>query len=240
MLMPFVGLLIKVLEKIISGREEAETEHYGILDERFLKVPSLALMEVEEEVNRMAAIAKEMLKVARRAFFQRDKDAMKAVRENEMIVDIIHDQIGNYLNRISTIMLSEQDRRKKRSYVHAIGDIERIADLAENLADYGGQKDVVFSATALKEIEKLFDRTEQIYSAAVNSLKRRQKSLVLDITRMEESVDMLEREYRKDFIHRIEKDRVIPVKDAMYPSILQDLERISDHSNNIAEHVMKM
>ncbi|MBU0961008.1 MAG: Na/Pi cotransporter family protein [Proteobacteria bacterium] len=239
-LMPFVVPLIKILEKIIPGRERSEAETYGILDERFLKVPSLALMEAEEEVNRMAAITKEMLKAARQAFFLRNKDALKAVLENERAVDMIYEKVGNYLSQISTIMLSEQDRRKKRSYIHAIGDIERIADLAENLAEYAGQKDAVFSDTALREIERLFDKTEQIYSAAINSLKQHRKSLVLDITRMEESVDTLEEVYRKEFIRRMQTDLIIPAKDAMYPRILQDLERISDHANNIAEHVMKM
>lgn len=113
MFMPFVGLLIIILEKIVSGRERSEAENFGILDERFLKVPSLALSEVEEEVNRMAEITKEMLKSARAAFFLHDKDAIKSVREDEMRIDTIHEKVGNYLNQISTIMLSEEDRRKK-------------------------------------------------------------------------------------------------------------------------------
>lgn len=239
-LMPFAGLLIKILERIVPGRERSESENYGILDERFLKVPALALIEAEEEINRMAAITREMLKTARQAFLQRNKDAMKVVQESERTVDLIHEKVGNYLNRISTIMLSEEDRKKKISYVHAIGDIERIADYAENLAEYAVQKDVIFSAAALKEIEKLFDTTEQIYSVAINTLKQRRKSLVLDISRMEESVDLLKKQYRKDFMQRMETDRLAPVKDAMYPRILQDLGRISGHSNNIAEHAMKM
>ncbi|MBC8317875.1 MAG: PhoU domain-containing protein [Desulfobulbaceae bacterium] len=30
-----------------------------------------------------------------------------------------------------------------------------------------------------------------------------------------------------------------PVINALYPKVLQDLERITDHANNIAEYVLK-
>jgi phosphate uptake regulator len=30
------------------------------------------------------------------------------------------------------------------------------------------------------------------------------------------------------------------VIDALYPNVLKDLERISDHANNITEHVMQI
>ena len=217
LLMPFAGLLIKILEVIIPGSLRQDAETYGILDERFLKIPPLALAEVEEEINRMALITEEMLKLSRQAFFLRSKDAFKTVLDNEKIVDSIHEKAGNYLNRISTIMLNEEDRRKKRAYMHAITDIERVADLAENIAAFAEQQDAVFSEAALKEIEKLFNKTETIYSSAAQSLKRSRKSLARDITSMEESVDSLERQFREGFIHRTERGLVKPVRDAVRP-----------------------
>ncbi|MDY0350083.1 MAG: Na/Pi cotransporter family protein [Desulfobulbaceae bacterium] len=238
--LPFVGLIIAVLQRMIPGRKEVEPSPFGALEEKFLQVPALALYEAEEEVNRMASIAGEMLKQARKAFFDRDDDAAENVRDAENTVDAIHDRVGAYLNKISTVRLNEKDRAQKRALLHAITDIERVADLAENIAEYAREENVTFSAPARRELAVLFDRAVQVYIMAVTSLARKRKSLITDIGRMEQEIDELEVEYRKTFIRRLEEEKARPVVDALYPNVLKDIERIGDHANNIGEYVMKM
>lgn len=239
-LMPLVGLLIFLLKKLVPGTDESQTGTYGILDEKFLQAPALALYEAEQEVNRMAAIAEEMLRYARQAFFDNDQEAIKTLADNEKMVDAINGKLGSYLAKISSLMLSDKDANKKRALSHAITDIERVADLAENIGEYAGQKNVVFSDPAKKELEKVFDSAALVYTMAVKSLRRKRRSLALDIGPMEEELDELEVMYRKKYIVGRENDTSRPVIDALYPNVLQDLERISDHANNIAEHVMQI
>jgi phosphate:Na+ symporter len=238
-LMPLVGLLIWLLNKLVPGSDESQATSYGILDEKFLQTPSVALYEAEEEVNRMAAIAEDMLRYARRAFFDNDREAMKTLADNERIVDAIHGKLGNYLARISTLMLSAKDADKKRVLSHAITDIERVADLAENIGEYAGQKNVVFSDSAKKELENVFDNAARVYSMAAKALRRKRRALALDVGQMEQDFDEMEIMYRKKYLVRQGNETSSPVINALYPNVLQDLERISDHANNIAEYVFK-
>jgi phosphate:Na+ symporter len=199
----------------------------------------MALYEAEQEVNRMADIVEKMLQDARKAFFDNDREALKVLADSERLVDTINANLGHYLPQISTILLSEKDADKKRALSHAITDIERVADLAENIGEYASQKNVVFSDTAKKELAKVFDSTAVVYSMAAKSLRRKRRSLALDIGEMEKGIDEMEIKYRQRYIiNNNDADR--PVIDALYPNVLQDLERISDHANNIAEHVMEI
>jgi phosphate:Na+ symporter len=238
-LMPLVGLLIWLLKKLVPGKEDSQTTAYGILDEKFLKTPAVALYEAEEEVNRMAVIVEDMLRYARRAFFDKDREAIKSLAENERIVDAICGKLNNYLAQISTLMLSLKDADKKRVLSHAITDIERVADLAEDIGKYADQKNVVFSDSALKELEKVFDNAAQVYSMAVKALHRKRRALAFDISQLEKDFDELDFMYRKKYLVKLENDTSSPTINALYPNVLQDLERINDHANNIAEHVFK-
>jgi len=72
----------------------------------------------------MAAIVAELLKQARKAFFESDEDALKLLSEHEKTVDTIHEKVGRYLNKISTVMLNEEDRNK---YLLKLEEEQRIS-----------------------------------------------------------------------------------------------------------------
>jgi len=240
LLMPFVGLFVLLLEKIIPSDDRGESDQVIILDEKFLAVPALALYEAETEVNRMASLAEEMLQNAQKALLYKDTDSYKIVLDNEKAVDNINEKVNNYLNKISVLTLSRHDRNKKRALGHAITDIERIADLAENLAGYSLQKEVVFSDKAILELERIFANAFLTYSAAAKSLRKKQKSLAKDVSFLEREADELELDLRTKYLTWQEDDTIRLRKDALYPRVLNELERICAHAGNIAESVLKM
>jgi len=239
-MMPFVTILMHFLSILIPGKNEEVISSHGLLEEKFLTVPALALYEAEQEVNRMAAVVGESLTQARKTFFENDTNSSGQLMENERAVDIIHEKVGNYLNKINTVMLNEQDRARKRALAHATTDLERIADLAENIAGYASQEKVFFSEAARKELAEFFDNAVQAYMVAANGLKERVKTLDIDVHKMEHQLDALKTEYRNKFLYRQENDQLRPVIDAFYPYVLKDIGRINNHANNISEHVLKM
>ncbi|WP_157819268.1 PhoU domain-containing protein [Mariprofundus aestuarium] len=63
--------------------------------------------------------------------------------------------------------------------------------------------------------------------------------MALDINQIEQDFDELEARYRKKHLIRQANDTASPLINALYPNVLQDLERIRDHANNIAEQALK-
>ncbi len=239
-LLPFAGALIFVLGKIIRDKDEEVPETASALDEKMLNIPALALYRAEEEVKKMAALTQEMLKMAKIAFFTGDREAGKTVHRYEKTIDQMNSQLNSYLGRINTLLLSQRDGNTKKALIHSLTDIERVADLAENLADYADQKEVIFSKTARGELEKIFSKATAEFNAAVQTIRMRQKSLIIDVTAMESQLDALEIEYRRNYFNRLENVGGGGRLDAFYPAVLKDLERIGDHSYNIAEYFSKL
>ncbi|MCL7487321.1 MAG: hypothetical protein M8357_03990 [Desulfobulbaceae bacterium] len=200
----------------------------------------MALYEAEQEVNRMASMVAEQLGLAQKAFFTNDKNAAEQLRENEKTIDAIHDKTGNYLHKISSLMLSERDRAKKRTLVHAVTDLERIADLAENLAEYIRQENIVFSDRAKRDLEVFYNNAVQVFASSANSLKRKKITLDMDVDRLDHRLEELKTEYRNKFLLHQQEDSSRPAVDALYPNVLKDIERITAHAHNIAESVLKM
>lgn len=240
LLMPFAGVMIAVLNRIVPAGETVRETLFGLLESKFLSVPPLALYEAEQEVLRMAAVVAESLKMAQKAFFENDRDAARNLAENEKLVDSLHERIGGYLNRISTVMLNDEDRGRKRALLHAITDLERIADLSENIAGYSRQEQAVFSDSARSDLAVFFNNALDVYLNAAASLKSRKTVISLDIHHMEDQVRQLKTEYQNKYLDMLEKNSARPVVDALYPYILKDIGRISDHATNISEHMLKM
>jgi phosphate:Na+ symporter len=165
---------------------------------------------------------------------------VELLRENEKAIDSIHEKAGNYLHKISTLMLNEKDRAKKRALVHAVADLERIGDLAENIAEYARQDKIVFSDKAKQDLEVFFAKAVQVFATSAHSLKITRTPLDMDIGRMEHQLDELKKEYKNRYLRRLQEDSSRPVVDALYPNVLKDIERITVHANNIAEHVLKI
>lgn len=235
-LLPCTPALIFILKNIIPGEDSKITDISRGLDKNILNVPALALYQAEQEVRKMASITEEMLKLAGLAFFADDTKAGKTLREYEKTVDTMNNNISNYISKISTLRLSDSDTLKKRAIAHSLADIERVADLAENLAEYAEQKEILFSEPAKRELQKIFTNAVTAFSVAVQAIKRKQKIVMTDVTRVEDTINSLELEYRKKHYGRLTKTKGNSGIDAFYPALLRDLERIGDHSYNITEH----
>jgi len=118
-----------------------------------------------------------------------------------------------------------------------VTDIERVGDHAVNLAEFAirmEKKDIKFTKYAHKELESIFESVRQNYSNSLKAFTQNDRTLMDTVVASEDDVDEMEKRFKKNHVNRLRKGLCQPEADPIYVETLRNLERISDHSYNIA------
>lgn len=241
-LFPFANLLIKAAEKLVPGEDRKEEEPgLKYLDARILETPSIALGQVVKEVYRMANIVEANFKTAYQAFVDKDQNLTQEVFNNERLINQLETDIIQYLVKLSNKPLTEKQHVQLNALIKTVNDIERVGDHSDNIAELvqiAIENDLPFSDTAVKELETIFTKTFQAFKAASEAFYTVDFEKARETLKLEEEIDVLEEEYRNNHIKRLNNMLCTPHSGVIFLDLLSNLERISDHSSNIALYVL--
>ncbi len=124
-------------------------------------------------------------------------------------------------------------------YVNASLDLERIGDRVENLIERCDAMDHYLSDEAIGEFRDMYDTTNQAITLAMSSIQKEDASEAWEVIRdLEKKIDSQERTYRKNHIDRLNRGECDPEKGVNFITLLSNLERIGDHSNNVAGYTL--
>ncbi len=240
MFIPLVGVVVKVCERLIPDKEgEIIGKHF--FDDEMLHMPQAALMEAEREAIATAEKTVEMIILSKSALLTRNlEDARKVIRYEDDVDENCRDT-EEFLDKIREEELNKEDAIWRIKLLAILTDIERVGDLASNIAEFVTDKvkdDISFSEPAIKELGEMFDLVEETYSTSIKSLKTKNKELAKVAEKLEDEVDVLERKLKETHVERVRDGVCRPEADSIFIETLRNLERISDHADNIAYDVI--
>jgi len=237
---PLVGLLVRFCERLIPDKEgEIIGKHF--FDEEMLHLPQAALLESERETLRTAEKTLEMIVLSKKALLMKDIEDARRVMNLEDDVDERCRSTEEFIDKIKEEELNHEDTIWRIKLLAVLTDIERVGDLASNIAEFVLDKlknGIIFSKEGQQDLTEMFDLVEETYSTAIKALKTRNKDLAKVAERLEDQVDVLERKLKASHIERVRKGICDPQADAIFIETLRNLERIGDHADNIAYDVI--
>jgi phosphate:Na+ symporter len=98
---------------------------------------------------------------------------------------------------------------------------------------------VTFSSKALEDIDRLCKHAHATYSCALDALRDRDREAAQHACDLEDEFDDLYLEARQGHIQRLEEGICAPEADVLFVEWLRNLERISDHADNLGVSVRR-
>ena len=247
---PFAGFLVKASDVIVPKPKETEkewsansveTEMIRHLDDRILETPSFAIETACNEVVNMGKVAVANLKIATAALVDADDNFCEQVFENEETIDRMEKMLTEYLLKINNLSLNDEQHLLVKNMYYTIGDLERVGDHCENLAELAKKRienvNIDFSDLALKELRTIADATLKSVEASVEARQAHDMQKVRQTARWEEEVDNMEEEMRESHMNRLSNGECKIEGGVIFLDALANYERIADHAKNVAGYV---
>lgn len=239
---PLIGFWAYLVTKVIPGEEvliEFKPKH---LDVHFIEQsPSIALGQAKEEVLRMGGYAVQGLEETYEYLKTKSKKSAEMAYQLEDAINNLDSKITDYLVLISAESISATDSTRHTMLMETVRDIERIGDHFENiieLVDYQENNRVKITEDAMEDLREMFTLTIATVKKALDALDTTSHELAREVAEQEDLIDKMERKFRKKHIMRLTEGQCSAQAGIVFVDIVSNLERVGDHSVNIAEAIL--
>lgn len=198
------------------------------------------LKELHSEIYNMGALCEEAISTAVKSFVDRDTDLAARTSELDSKIDRKNQDIENLCLRLLMLQTPvASDLRHVSCALHIINDMKRIGDQAEDIAELSPfiQDD---SPKIEDAIHKMGEAAVKMVSGATEAFLKQDTILAEKVIEGDDVVDDWFSKVKTDLIHEITKPDVTEEESQTFVNLLmidKYLERIGDHSVNVAEWV---
>lgn len=244
-LLPCSNLLVKLSKKVIhsrSGEEQDEDEMVlKYIGKSGLTNPTTVVVEVVQEIQRMADMVKINLEESSKALIDKEFSTYKEVYAREKYIDFLSHGITEYMVDANRYGLPLKDKERLGGLFHVVIDVERIGDHAVNIMDDAlkekNQK-IEFSKEGRDEMLTMYDKVMEIYEKAVEIFVNEDKSKFDEVDRLEDVIDQMKIDCQEGHVKRMAGGKCSIESGLVFTDLVIGYERIADHAVNIAFSIL--
>lgn len=244
-LLPCSNLLVKLSKKVIhsrSGEEQDEDEMVlKYIGKSGLTNPTTVVVEVVQEIQRMADMVKINLEESSKALIDKEFSTYKEVYAREKYIDFLSHGITEYMVDANRYGLPLKDKERLGGLFHVVIDVERIGDHAVNIMDDAlkekNQK-IEFSKEGRDEMLTMYEKVMEIYEKAVEIFISEDKSKFDEVDRLEDVIDQMKIDCQEGHVKRMAGGKCSIESGLVFTDLVIGYERIADHAVNIAFSIL--
>ncbi len=202
--------------------------------------------ELEEELKyrllHMGSLVEEMIHMAVLSLLERSDKPLQKVHENEKEVNQLHIEIDDRcLKLLALYQPAAADLRFIVGALKINSDLERIGDQAVNIAQTSA---LLLNQPQLEkklfDIPRMAELAKRMVKDSLDAYVKRDVDLARLVVSRDAEEDKLKSEAFHELMHLMQSDSSTINRALSLILISRNLERIADHSTNIAEDVIFM
>jgi phosphate transport system protein len=199
------------------------------------------LEALQSRLLEMGGLAEERVSTAVQGLVSRDIASIERVLYGDEPINALHVEIDNRCFKL--LALHQPMATDLRAIVAAVKintDLERVGDLAVNIAEAAQRYAVHPPVKKLIDIPQMSDIAQEMLHDALDAFVRRDTKLAQQVLNEDDRLDGLKTQIFRELLDYMLKDpaTVEPALDLILVS--RHLERIGDHATNVAEDVIFM
>jgi phosphate transport system protein len=197
------------------------------------------LAELKDKLLAMAALAQLAVESAVEAYLRRDKGLCKFVKQNERAIDTAQRD----LDEMAYELLAKQqpmaiDLRFILAVIKINGDLERIGDQSMSISRRTKEILEAEDVELPVDFSAMGEFAAQMIRNALQALLDGDARLADSVREMDDEIDRMNRRAHSDLLKLIEEKPQFTQQAMNGILVAKNLERIADHSSNIATDVI--
>ena len=189
----------------------------------------------------MGGLAEDRVRTAVRALVDNDRAGVDRVLEGDSAINALHIEIDDRCFKLLALYQPvAQDLRAIISAVKINTDLERVGDLAVNIAEATVRYQAQPPVKPLIDIPRMANIAQAMLRDALDAFVRGDLDVAQSVLDRDDELDALKTLVFKELLDFMLRDRMTVAPSINLILISRHLERIGDHATNVAEDVIFM
>lgn len=238
-LLPFIKWIVKLSEIIIKPKEHDTKLRFEFIDKKISNNPVSTALQIGSEVERMARLVRYNFVIACEGFLVMDDSKKRELAENEELINWLNHNISDFMITVTSKEITGDVSEYIGKLFHVITDLERIGDHAENIMhriSMAKEENLGFTDAGIAEFKEIYEVDLELLDRALGAFTNKHLTDTEEhqLHYLEDTIDYLTLQAQDNHVQRLRDKKCHTASGVIFTKALQDLERVGDHSYNIA------
>ena len=199
------------------------------------------LEALKEQLLKMAALAETALDRSFTALTARDSDLAQEVIQGDKAINDLEEELDTACVRIIALYQPVAiDLRQVMAVDHLIVELERLGDLAVNVAEEALNLVQLPKSEIHRDLSRMSRMVQHMLRDSLRAFLSQDAVLAREVCKQDDEVDYLDRALIQELLEYMGRSQEAVALGQSQITVVRNLERAGDHATNIAEQVVYM